>query len=278
MISEYYNKLLAAVESVRRITDFKPLIGIVLGSGLGMIPTIIKDPLVIDYNSIEGFPVSTVPGHAGRYVIGYIETVPVICMQGRVHYYEGYDMNDVVLPIRLMGLLGIKALFLSNAAGGCSRDMECGDLMLIRDHISSFVPNPLRGANIDELGPRFPDMTRVYDIELSQIISDSAKKLGTDLKEGIYMQLQGPSFETPAEIRLAIAMGADAVGMSTVCEAIAARHMGIRCCGVSFISNLASGLSDKLLSHEDVQNAAVLAGNKFKNLLLKSIIEMGKVL
>ena len=201
-MSEVYDKLISCYECVRKKTDFEPKIAIVLGSGLGDYAETIRVVYELPYNEIEGFPVSTVPGHAGKFIFGYIDEIPVVCMKGRVHYYEGYPITDVVLPTRLMKLMGAKVLFLTNAAGGVNTSFHAGDLMLIKDHISVFAPNPLIGANMDELGVRFPDMSTVYDGELQQIIRRTAKENGIFLQEGVYTQLTGPSFESPAEIRM----------------------------------------------------------------------------
>lgn len=200
----------------------------------------------------------------------------MIAMQGRVHYYEGYPMQQVVLPIRLMGLLGAKVLFLSNAAGGLNPNFSRGDLMMIEDHVSSFVPSPLLGKNIDELGTRFPDMTRVYDKELCELIEQTASEQKIPLQKGVYFQLTGPNFETSAEIRMMARLGADAVGMSTVCEAIAAHHMGMRVCGISCISNLAAGLSSDKLTHDEVQETANMVKEKFQTLVRESIFAFAK--
>lgn len=270
-MGKVYDKLLSCYENVRKRTDFVPKVAIVLGSGLGDYAEQIRIVEEIEYQEIEGFPVSTVPGHAGRFIFGYVDTVPVVCMKGRVHFYEGYDVTDVVLPVRLMKLLGAEILFLTNAAGGVNTSFHAGDLMLIRDHIGVFAPNPLIGENIGELGQRFPDMSTVYDSRLQQIIRDTAKKNGIFLQEGVYTQLTGPSFETPAEIRLLRTLGCDAVGMSTVVEAIAANHMGMRICGISCISNLAAGMTAKPLTHEEVQEAADMAAPCFKRLLTESV-------
>ena len=277
-MSEIYNKLLKSKDCIRKITDFVPSIGIILGSGLGGFADILKMEVTVPYGDIEGFPVSTVSGHEGKFIFGYLEDVPVICMQGRVHYYEGYSMSDVVMPVRLMKLLGAKAVILTNASGGINKNFKAGDLMLIKDHISSFVPSPLIGANIDELGTRFPDMSNIYDKELSKVIEDTAKELSIDLKEGVYVQTSGPNYESPAEIKMYSVLGADAVGMSTACEAIAANHAGLRICGISCISNLAAGISDKPLSHEEVKETADKTAPLFRALIEKSIINISKVL
>ena len=270
-------KLMNCYKCVREKTDFVPDVAIVLGSGLGEYAKQIDVVFELPYSEIEEFPVSTVPGHAGKFIFGYVEGVPVVCMKGRVHYYEGYPITDVVLPARLMKLIGAKILFLTNAAGGVNTSFHAGDLMLIRDHIACFAPNPLIGPNIDELGVRFPDMSRVYDRELQEIIRDTAKEQHVYLQEGVYAQLTGPSFESPADIRMMRVLGADAVGMSTVVEAIAANHMGMRICGVSCISNLAAGMTENPLTHEEVQEAADMAAPNFTSLVTESVKKMGQL-
>lgn len=266
-----YDKLMNCLACVRKKTDFAPRVAIVLGSGLGDYAENIRVEYELPYGEIDGFPVSTVPGHAGRFIFGYIDEIPVVCMKGRVHFYEGYPISDVVLPVRLMRLMGAEILFLTNAAGGVNTSFHAGDLMLIRDHISVFAPNPLIGANIDELGVRFPDMSTVYDGELQQLIRKTAAENGIFLQEGVYTQLTGPSFESPAEIRLLRTLGCDAVGMSTVVEAIAANHMGMKICGISCICNLAAGMTANPLTHEEVQEAADKAAPNFKKLVTESV-------
>lgn len=271
-----YEKLLSCLESVRKKTDFVPLVGLVLGSGLGDYAKGIDVVDTIAYSDIEGFPVSTVPGHAGRFIFGYVDQVPVVCMQGRVHYYEGYSMQDVVLPIRLMKLLGAKVLFLTNAAGGIKQGMRAGDLMLITGQIASFVPSPLLGANINELGPRFPDMSEIYDRDLILIARRAAADMGLALCEGTYMQLSGPQYESPQEVAMCRTLGADAVGMSTACEAVAANHMGMKIIGISCISNMAAGISPFALTHEEVQHTADEVAPKFKELVTRIILAIGE--
>lgn len=266
-----YEKLQNCLKSIRKKTDFQPKVAIVLGSGLGDYADDIKVVAEVDYSEIEGFPVSTVPGHAGRFIFGYVGDVPVVCMKGRVHYYEGYPISDVVLPTRLMKLMGAEILFLTNASGGVNKTFRAGDFMLIHDHISTFVPNPLIGPNMDELGTRFPDMSEIYNKELRNIIKETASEHGIPLKEGVYIQFTGPSFESPAEIKMAAALGADAVGMSTVVEAIAANHMGMKVCGISCVCNLAAGLSENPLTHEEVQEAANNAAPFFKKLVTECV-------
>ena len=271
-------KLKKCCDCIRAKTDFEPKLALVLGSGLGGFGDRIEVVTTVDYRDIEGFPVSTVLGHRGRFIFGYVNGVPVVAMQGRVHYYEGYPMQDVVLPIRLMGLLGAKVLFLTNAAGGTNFSFRPGDFMLIRDQIACFVPSPLVGENLEKLGTRFPDMSHIYDWELCSLIRKAAAENGIHLQEGVYLQLTGPQFESPAEIRMCRSMGADAVGMSTACEAIAAKHMGLRVCGVSCISNLACGMSTTPLTHEEVQETADRVSEQFEALVSKSIEAMGRLL
>ena len=235
-----------------RLGARKPEIGIVLGSGLGDMADAIENPVVIDYHDIPHFPVSTVPGHKGRLVIGMLEGRCVLCMQGRFHYYEGYSMEEVVYPVRTMKMLGIDNLFLTNAAGCVNEKWNAGDLMLIEDHIKIVAENPLRGKNPEELGDRFFDMTRAYDKGLLTLAEKAAIRKGIPVRKGVYMLFAGPSFETPAEVRFARIAGADAVGMSTVPEAIAASHMHMRTLGISCLTNMAAGILDQPLNHEEV--------------------------
>lgn len=269
--NQVYEKVMNCVNTIRLKTDFKPKVAITLGSGLGDYADQIDIKCEVPYSEIPGFPVSTVPGHDGRFIFGYVGDVPVVCMKGRVHYYEGYDISDVVLPARVMRMLGAEILFLTNAAGGVNYNFAAGDLMLINDHISVFAPNPLIGPNITKFGERFTDMTTVYNKELRAIIKETALENKIPLKEGVYCQLTGPSFESPAEIKMLRTLGVDAVGMSTVVEAIVANHMGMKICGISCISNLAAGMQAEPLSHDDVQKAADTTGPMFKKLVTECI-------
>ena len=276
MENHVYEKLLRCYEDVRSKVDFQPKVALVLGSGLGDYADKIQIEAILNYRDIEGFPVSTISGHKGRFVFGYVKDVPVVIMQGRVHYYEGYAMQDVVLPIRLMKMMGAEVLFVTNAAGGVNYDFHAGDLMMITDQISSFVPSPLIGANLEQLGERFPDMSQIYDAELQVVIEETAARLEVPLQKGIYLQLTGPAYESPAEIRMCRSLGADAVGMSTACETIAANHMGMKICGISCISNMAAGMSTQPLDHKEVQEAADKAAPRFQTLVTEIIAEIAK--
>ena len=275
-MNQVYEKLMKCHESLREHTQFEPEIALVLGSGLGSFADKIKVEEVLNYKDIEGFPVSTVAGHKGRFVFGYIGDIKVVIMQGRVHYYEGYEMSDVVLPTRLMKLMGAKTLFLTNAAGSINYGFKAGDFMLIRDHIMSFVPSPLIGPNIDELGCRFPDMTHIYDESCRQVIKDTALAEGIPLKEGVYIQLSGPNFETPQEVRMCRILGADAAGMSTACEAVAAHHMGMKVCGISCMSNVAADAALQPLTHEEVQETMDKKEKQFTQLITACVRNLAK--
>lgn len=266
-----YEKLMRCLEYVRSRTDFEPETALILGSGLGDYAKNMEVECEIPYSEIPEFPVSTAPGHDGKFIFGKVAGKKIVCMKGRVHYYEGYDISDVVLPTRLMKLLGADILFLTNASGGIRDDFRPGDFMLLKDHISIFVPNPLIGPNIDELGVRFPDMSHVYDEDLRNKIKDTASELSIDLKEGVYVQLTGPSYESPEEIQMLKKLGADAVGMSTVVEAIAGNHMGFRICCISCVCNLAAGIADHELTSEEVIEAGKAAAPLFEKLVTRSI-------
>lgn len=277
-MNNIYDILERSMNTVRKKTDFIPRIALVLGSGLGDYADGITVAASIDYNEIENFPVSTVPGHRGRFVFGYINDIPVVVMQGRVHYYEGYPINDVVMPIRLMRMMGAECLYLTNASGAINTSYAAGDFMLIRDHILMGVPSPLIGENIDKLGTRFPDMSTVYPEKLRNAVRSAADCLNIKMQEGVYIQVSGPNFETPAEIRAYGVLGADVVGMSTAVEAVAANHMGMKICGVSCVANMAAGISKTPLTHEEVQEAANKVAPLFKKLITESIIRINSVL
>ncbi len=271
-MSEKYYELVDSFNSIKNELPYEPDCSLVLGSGLSLFLEGKKIDKVIKYQDIKNMPISTVDGHNGSFVFLKLGDKKVVCMNGRVHFYEGYTMDEVVKPIRLMKLMGAKSILLTNAAGGVNEHFKPGDLMVINDHISSFVRSPLIGENLDELGDRFPDMTEVYDKKIINHIKNSAMKLNIDIKEGIYLQFTGPCYETIAEVKMARILGADCVGMSTVVEAIVARHMGIRVGGISLITNMAAGLSKNKLSHEEVKETAKMAGEKFSKLVEKIII------
>ncbi len=262
------------VNQIRRQTEFIPKVALILGSGLGALADEIHVEFSVSYEELPGFPVSTVDGHKGRFVFGYIGKTPVVIMQGRVHYYEGYSMEEVVFPVRVMRLLGADILFLTNAAGGVSERVTTGSLMLITDQISSFVPSPLIGPNREEWGVRFPSMDTIYDTVLRDLLREEAGKCGVELKEGVYLQTTGPCYESPAEVHMFRMMGADAVGMSTAVEAITAKHMGMRVCGISCISNMAGGTQTEPLSHEEVKETAARTAPLFKKFVRCSIERM----
>ena len=263
-----------AYQSLRKQTDFVPKVGIILGSGLGDLADDIDIVKIVNYSDIEGFPRSTVKGHKGRFVFGHMHGVPVAVMQGRVHFYEGYTMEQVVLPVRLMKLMGIETLLLTNAAGGINESFHVGTFMAINDHIR-MAADPLIGKNKDEFGTRFPDMSFPYDKELLNLLKKSAKETKIELREGVYYQVTGPSFETAAEIRMMRVVGADAVGMSTAVETVAARHAGIKVAGISVISDMAAGITDAEITHEDVLSALKRVSPDFKNLVFQFMKNVG---
>lgn len=277
-MTKAYERLLKCYQCFKDKINFKPEVALVLGSGLGDYADTIRVEAVLDYHDIEGFPVSTVSGHRGRFVFGYVGGVPVVIMQGRVHYYEGYSMEDVVLPTRLMKMMGARILFLTNASGSVNYDYKAGDFMMITDQISNFVPSPLIGPNEEMLGERFSDMSEIYRKDLCEIIRGAAADLQIPLQEGTYIQLSGPNFETPHEVKMCRILGGDAVGMSTACEAIAANHMGMKVCGISCISNLGCGMTDQPLSAEEVKETADRVAPLFKQLITESIVRIGKMI
>ena len=261
-------------EEVWQKTDFVPEIAIVLGSGLGNYAKQIKVEGEIPYSEIKGFPVSTAPGHDGRFIYGTIEGRKVICMKGRIHFYEGYSIYDVVLPLRVMRKTGAGKLIVTNAAGGLNAKFKVGDFMLLTDHLSLFIKNPLIGPNIGEFGTRFPSMSHPYDAEMNDEMRTAAKRLGMTLQEGVYVQLSGPSYESSAELKALRILGADAVGMSTVVETIAARHAGMRVCGVSCITNMAADLSNNEPNEQEVIDAGNAIAPKFERLITEFIKTM----
>lgn len=263
-----------AADYIRSQTDINPTVGLILGSGLGVLGDEIPQAQFIEYGNIPGFPVSTVEGHKGRLVLGELGGKTVIVMQGRFHYYEGYPMDQVAFPVHVMKLLGVKTLVVTNAAGGIDTDGTPGDLMLITDHIKFFTESPLRGPNIDTFGPRFNDMSTAYTPELREVAHRVAKRLGIPLREGVYAFMPGPSFETPAEIRMLRTLGANAVGMSTVPEVIAATHASLRVLGISAISNMAAGILDQPLDHEEVMEMGRQVQGTFKQLVQAILEEM----
>jgi purine-nucleoside phosphorylase len=267
-------KMLDFVKSKIGVT---PETGIILGSGLGSLGEKIENPVYIDYKDIEGFPVSTAPGHKGRFIVGTLSGKAVICMQGRFHFYEGYAMQDIVLPVRLMHLLGVRNLIITNAAGGINKDFSVGDLMLINDHINFMGTNVLIGRNDERFGVRFPDMSYAYNPELRALAKKCAKETGVEIKDGVYIGCTGPSYETPAEIRAFRILGADAVGMSTVPEVIAANHCKMRVLAFSLISNMAAGILDQPLTEEEVLEAGRKKGEEMQRLITRIIGELPDV-
>ncbi|WP_050607577.1 purine-nucleoside phosphorylase [Clostridium niameyense] len=265
-------KLKESVEFVKENLKETPQIGIILGSGLGELGELVENKQIIKYSDIPNMPVSTVAGHKGQFVCGDLNGKKVIMMQGRVHYYEGNKMEDVILPVYIMKEIGIEKLIVTNAAGGVNEGFNPGDLMIIKDHINFSFDNPLIGKNIDDLGPRFPDMSEPYNRELIKLTKDISSKLDVKLQEGVYAMMTGPTYETPAEVRMLRLLGADAVGMSTVPEVIGANHCGIKVLGISCITNMAAGILDQPLNHEEVIETSNRVKNTFVT-LVKEIIK-----
>jgi purine-nucleoside phosphorylase len=271
---EMLKELEACARVVRDRTELVPELGLVLGSGLGFLGDQVEASVAIDYHDLPGFPVSTVSGHAGRLVLGKLSGRPVAVMQGRFHYYEGYSISRITMGVRLMGMLGVKAFIITNAAGGIRADLQPGDLMLIRDHVNLMGSNPLIGPNVDDWGARFPDMSNAYSRELRNQARHVAAELGILVKEGVYAAFTGPSYETPAEIRMLNVLGADTVGMSTIPEVIAACHMGRQVLGISCVSNLAAGISPEPLSHAEVTETADKVRDVFSKLILNLVEQL----
>ena len=268
---DQYQMVREAERAVREITDFTPEIAIVLGSGLGALAEEVEEAVVVEADRIPHYGKSTVSGHKGRLIFGTLEGKKVVVQQGRIHYYEGYDMGEVVLPIRLTCRLGAKTVILTNAAGGINASFRAGDFMAIKGQIAQFVPSPLRGANDEEFGVRFPDMSEIYSPRLIALAERAADEVGATMHKGVYLQASGPNYESADEIRAFRSLGADAVGMSTAVEAIAAKHMGREILGISLITNPAMGVSNQPLSHEEVKAAADQAGQRFIR-LVKSVV------
>jgi len=264
-----WDMLEQAAALVKRRYATRPRFGLVLGSGLGFLAEKVEQPVMVNYSELPGFPVSTVEGHMSRLVLGELAGRPVAVMQGRFHYYEGYSMERVVMGVRLLARLGVEVLIITNAAGAVNKEFRAGDLMLITDHINLMGNNPLIGPNLERLGPRFPDMSNAYCRELRELAMKVAAALGLELKEGVYAAMTGPSYETPAEIRMLRTLGADAVGMSTIPEVIAAVHAGLKVLGLSCISNLAAGLSERPLSHQEVKDTADAVREPFSRLVME---------
>jgi purine-nucleoside phosphorylase len=269
-----YEKLGESAEFIRSKSTLIPKVGLILGSGLGAFVDRIDNVTAIPYESIPHFHDCSVEGHQGRLLLGEIKGTPVAVLQGRVHAYEGYPMQELVFPTRLLATLGIHSLILTNAAGGINKNYTPGDLVLIEDHINLMGNNPLVGPNISELGTRFPDMTEAYNLELRSVLQKAAKEIDYDLKTGVYAAMLGPTYETPAEVKMAGIVGADMVGMSTVPESIAANHLGLKVCGISCITNMAAGIEKGKLSHDDIKTQAVRVMNTFSNLLEIAIGKM----
>jgi len=265
-------KIQSSAKYILQKTKYKPSIGLILGSGLGDLANLIENPEFYPYETIPNFPVSTVEGHKGRLVIGTLKGKTVVAMQGRFHYYEGYSLNEVTFPIRVMKLLGIETIIITNAAGAVNENFKPGDLMIINDHINLSGNNPLIGANLNDFGTRFPDMCNAYNSDLIEKVKNVAKENNIDVKEGVYTLMTGPSYETPAEIRMIRTLGGDAVGMSTVPEVIIANHSGMKVIGISCLTNMAAGILKQPLNHEEVIKTSNLAKTKFVN-LINSLIE-----
>lgn len=257
-----------------KMGNIEPKIAIVLGSGLGVLSEDIQNKTVIKYQDIPNFPISTVAGHAGELIIGTLENIPIIAMNGRFHYYEGYDLKEATLPIRVFKLLGIEELILTNASGGINTDYKPGDFMIIKDHLSFFAESVLRGKNDDEFGVRFPDMSQTYNKERIEKLEKIIRKHTGVAHVGVYAYMKGPTFETPAEIRALRILGADAVGMSTVPEAVAANHCGIKISAISCITNMAAGILDRKLSHEEVNETADKVKLTFKEIIKDYVKEL----
>lgn len=272
-----YEKLRTAAEYIQNQKSTTPKVGIILGSGLGMFVEKVTDKTVIPYNDIPYFGKTTVEGHAGRLILGKLGEVEVAILQGRFHAYEGLPMEEVVFPTRVLATLGIESLILTNAAGGINESYSSGDLVLLTDHINMMGRNPLVGPNISELGPRFPDMTKAYNPELREIVLQTTKELDYSIQQGVYAGVLGPTYETPSEVKMLRIIGADVVGMSTVPESIAANHLGLKVCGISCVTNMAAGIENVKLKHEDIKEEALKVMEKFSSIIAKSVEKIGEL-
>ena len=277
-MNNYLNKMHETVNYIQKKVKEIPKLAIILGSGLGSLADDIENKVVLAYKDIPNFPISTVAGHKGELIFGTLNNIPIIAMNGRFHYYEGYDLKETTYPIRIFKLLGVKTLILTNAAGGINTSFKKGDLMIINDQLSFFAESVLRGPNMDEFGDRFIDMSTTYDKEYIKILKEIMNKHIGYFREGVYAYMKGPTYETPAEIRALRTLGADAVGMSTVPEAVVAHHSNIKCAGITCITNMAAGVTNEILSHEEVKETALKAEENFKKVVKEFIQKIAKEL
>lgn len=273
----FYKNILEAKNYINQNISIKPKIGLILGSGLGALGDEVENKILLNYSDIPNFPVSTIKGHKGRLVFGNLENSSVAVMQGRFHFYEGYSMKEIAFPVLVMNSIGINKIIITNASGGINTNFKPGDLMIIKDHINFVFDNPLIGKNIDSFGPRFPDMSYAYSETLINITKNLCEKNDIDIKEGVYISMTGPAYETPAEIRMARILGADAVGMSTVPEVIAASYAGMEVLGISCITNMAAGVLNKPLDHVEVVKTAEAVKDVFSKLIKLIIKEIGNI-
>ena len=275
-MKDYMLKMKETENYIREHIKDIPKIAIILGSGLGSLADDIKEKTILNYKDIPNFPISTVPGHKGELIFGKLNNIPVLAMNGRFHYYEGYSLLETTYPIRIFKLLGVKTLILTNAAGGINETFKKGDLMIINDQLSFFAESVLRGPNMDEFGDRFIDMSTTYNKEYIKILKEIMTEITGDYHEGVYAYMKGPTYETPAEIRALRTLGADAVGMSTVPEAVVAHHSGLNVAGITCITNMAAGVTNEILSHEDVKETALKAEMNFKKVITSFITKINK--
>ncbi len=270
-MNNYIEKMNETIKYIKEKVEVIPKIAIILGSGLGSLSDDIQDKVILPYKEIPNFPISTVAGHKGELIFGKLNSIPIIAMNGRFHYYEGYDLKETTYPIRIFKLLGVETLILTNAAGGINESFKKGDLMIINDQLSFFAESVLRGPNMNEFGERFIDMTKTYEPSYIKILKNIMKEIVGNYQEGVYAYMKGPTYETPAEIRALRVLGADAVGMSTVPEAIVAHHCGMKIAGITCITNMAAGVTNELLSHDDVKETAKKSEENFKKVIKEFI-------